>query len=56
MTKSNLILRDVELLRELGKLNRVFVSLTITTLDVDLARLIEPRAPRPDLRMDGERQ
>jgi DNA repair photolyase len=55
VTKSNLILRDVELLRELGKLNRVFVSLTITTLDVDLARLIEPRAPRPDLRMEAVR-
>ena len=56
VTKSNLILRDVTLLRELGKLNRVFVSLTITTLDVDLARLLEPRAPRPDLRMEAVRQ
>ena len=56
VTKSNLILRDVALLRELGKLNRVFVSLTITTLDVDLARMLEPRAPRPDLRMEAVRQ
>jgi DNA repair photolyase len=56
VTKSNLVLRDVALLRELGKLNRVFVSLTITTLDVDLARLLEPRAPRPDLRMEAVRQ
>jgi DNA repair photolyase len=56
VTKSNLILRDVELLRELGRANRVFVSLTITTLDVELARILEPRAPRPDLRMDAVRQ
>jgi DNA repair photolyase len=28
---------------------------TITTLDVDLARVLEPRAPRPDLRLDAVR-
>ena len=56
VTKSNLVLRDVELLREIGRFSRVFVSLTITTLDVELARILEPRAPRPDLRMDAVRQ
>ena len=56
VTKSNLILRDVELFREIGRFSRVFVSLTITTLDVELARILEPRAPRPDLRMDAVRQ
>jgi DNA repair photolyase len=56
ITKSNLVLRDIDLLREIAKNNRLGVTLTITTLDVDLARLLEPRAPRPDLRIEAVRQ
>ena len=56
ITKSNLVLRDVELLKEIAKNNRIGVTLTITTLDVNLARLLEPRAPRPDLRLEAVRQ
>ena len=56
VTKSNLIVRDVELLREIGRLNRMFVNLTITTVDANLARKLEPRAPRPGLRLDAVRQ
>jgi len=56
VTKSNLILRDVELLREIGKKNRLLVNITITTMNTDLARILEPRAPRPDLRMDAVRK
>ena len=56
ITKGNLILRDLELLRELGCKNRLFVNLTITTLNVELARILEPRAPRPDLRMETVRK
>jgi len=52
ITKGNLILRDVDLLKELARNNRIFVNLTITTLNVELARILEPRAPRPDLRME----
>jgi hypothetical protein len=33
-----------------------YVNLTITTLDVDLARILEPRAPRPDLRLEAVRR
>ena len=51
VTKSDLILRDRELLRRLGEQNRVYVNLTVTTLDARLARILEPRAPRPDLRL-----
>src|SRR5690349_4817301 len=40
VTKSNLILRDAELLRETASHNSLFVSLTITTLDTDLARIL----------------
>ena len=53
VTKSNLVLRDVELLRAIGQNNQLFVNLTITTLHVELARILEPRAPRPDLRLEA---
>ncbi len=51
VTKSDLVLRDTELLRAVARRNKLFVNLTITTLNVELARILEPRAPRPDLRM-----
>ncbi len=51
VTKSDLVLRDIELLREVARRNRLFVNLTVTTLNTELARILEPRAPRPDLRM-----
>jgi DNA repair photolyase len=56
ITKSNLVLRDIDLLQEISRSSRLSVTLTITTLDVDLARILEPRAPRPDLRIDAVRQ
>ena len=56
ITKSNMVLRDIDLLREISKNNRLGITLTITTLDVDLARLLEPRAPRPDLRIEAVQQ
>ena len=56
ITKGNLILRDVDLLVEIGKKNRLMANVTITTLYADLARILEPRAPRPDLRMETVRK
>jgi DNA repair photolyase len=56
VTKSNLIVRDIDLLREVSRTNILSVHITITTLNTDLARILEPRAPRPDLRMDAVRQ
>jgi DNA repair photolyase len=56
VTKSNLVVRDAALLKELSEHNQVFVNLTITTLNTGLARILEPRAPRPDLRLDAVRQ
>ncbi|HEX8812901.1 MAG TPA: radical SAM protein, partial [Terracidiphilus sp.] len=53
VTKSNLVLRDVDVLQDIAKNNRLFVNITITTLKVDLARILEPRAPRPDLRLEA---
>lgn len=56
VTKSNLVLRDVDVLREISRHNQLFVNLTITTLNADLARILEPRAPRPDLRLEAMRK
>jgi len=56
VTKSNLILRDSVLLQKVLEKNKLFVNVTITTLNTDLARLLEPRAPRPDLRLEAVRK
>ena len=56
VTKSNLITRDAEILRRVAENNRLFVNVTVTTVDVELARKLEPRAPRPDLRLETVRQ
>ena len=50
-TKSNLVSRDADLLGELARSNELRVTVTVTTMDRDLARLTEPFAPRPDLRI-----
>jgi len=55
VTKSDLVLRDVDLLLRVAEHNSLFVNLTITTLGARLARILEPRAPRPDLRLDAVR-
>jgi DNA repair photolyase len=56
VTKSNLVTRDAEILRHVAEHNRVFVNVTVTTMDTELARKLEPRAPRPDLRLEAVRQ
>jgi DNA repair photolyase len=50
-TKSDQVVRDIDLLRRISEHSGVSVNLSITTLRTRLARLLEPRAPRPDLRM-----
>jgi DNA repair photolyase len=50
-TKSDLVSSDAELLARIARRNAVRINLTITTLDEALARLLEPRAPRPALRL-----
>jgi DNA repair photolyase len=56
VTKSNLILRDIDLLTEISSRNKLVLHITITTPDAELARKLEPRAPRPDLRLAAVRQ
>jgi DNA repair photolyase len=50
VTKSTLIERDIDLLLRISARNQLTACLTITTPDPQLARVLEPRAPRPDLR------
>ena len=51
VTKSALITRDLELLQEIGRRHKLTVHITVTTMNEQLARTLEPRAPRPDLRI-----
>jgi DNA repair photolyase len=54
-TKSDLVTRDIHLWRAVAERNEVSISMTVTTIDSVLARLLEPYAPRPDLRLDAVR-
>ena len=56
VTKSAMVVRDIDVLREIARHNRVSVSFTVTTTEIELARILEPRAPRPDLRLDALRE
>ncbi len=55
-TKSDLVTRDLDLFREISRRHYLSIHVTITTTDRDLARLIEPLAPRPDLRLSAVRK
>jgi DNA repair photolyase len=52
ITKNALTERDIDILKELASLNLVFVIITITTLDPELARRMEPRTSTPAKRLD----
>ena len=54
-TKSDLVRRDLDLLVEVARRHYLSIHMTVTTVDADLARLIEPLAPRPELRFDAVR-
>jgi DNA repair photolyase len=55
-TKSDLIARDIDLLREIRRGNVLDVNITVTTTDDGLARKLEPKAPRPGLRLGAVRE
>ena len=55
-TKSDQVLRDLDILKRIHERSRLSVNLSVTTLRRGLARLLEPRAPRPDLRIDAVRR
>jgi|ERR1700676_5516295 len=56
ITKSNQIVRDIDVFKRIAERSELSLNITITTLRARLARLLEPRAPRPDLRIAAVRQ
>jgi len=55
VTKSALVLRDLDLLAPMAEKGLVKVALSVTTLDADLARKMEPRASAPARRLEAIR-
>jgi DNA repair photolyase len=55
VTKNRLVARDVDVLQELARLRLVRVYVSLTTLDADLARRLEPRASAPADRLEAIR-
>lgn len=55
-TKSDQVAKDIDLLRRISERSSLTVNITVTTVRARLARLLEPRAPRPDLRLAAVRK
>ncbi|MBB3608485.1 PA0069 family radical SAM protein [Rhizobium sp. BK602] len=55
VTKSALVMRDIDILQEMAAKNLVRVGLSVTTLDRKLARTMEPRAATPQRRLEAIR-
>jgi DNA repair photolyase len=53
VTKSNLVLRDLDILVPLAERKLASVMISVTTLDSGLARTMEPRAPTPKRRLQA---
>ena len=56
ITKSDQIVRDIDVLQRIAARSNLAIQITVTTLRTRLARLLEPRAPRPDLRLAAIKQ
>jgi DNA repair photolyase len=56
ITKSDQIVRDIDVLQRIAARSDLAIDITVTTLRARLARLLEPRAPRPDLRLAAVKQ
>jgi DNA repair photolyase len=53
ITKSNLVVRDIDLLAPMAEQGLVKVFVSVTTLDREIARKMEPRAPTPERRLEA---
>ena len=51
ITKNSMIERDIDILQEMAKKQLVGVAISITTLDMDLKRILEPRTSSPSARL-----
>jgi DNA repair photolyase len=55
VTKNQLVTRDIDILKELASFNAVAVCVSVTSLDPDLARVMEPRTSTPANRLEAIR-
>lgn len=55
VTKSDLVVRDLDILGPMAAKGLASVSLSVTSLDRELSRLMEPRAPTPEKRLAAVR-
>jgi len=55
VTKSALVVRDIDILSEMAKLGLVRVGLSVTSMDHILSRKMEPRASTPEKRLEAIR-
>jgi len=53
ITKNRLVTRDVDLFRKLAACNAVAVNISITSLDPNLQRVLEPRTSSPQARLNA---
>ena len=51
VTKNHLVTRDIDILQELARHNAAGVCVSVTTLNAELARVMEPRTSKPDDRL-----
>jgi DNA repair photolyase len=56
ITKNRLVTRDIDLLGYLAKYNAVAVNVSVTSLDPNLQRVLEPRTSSPNARLDAINQ
>ena len=56
ITKNRLVTRDVDLLGNLATRNAAAVNISVTSLDSNLQRVLEPRTSSPQARLDAIRQ
>ena len=55
-TKSNLVVRDLDLLKKIAERSEISVNFSLITMNRRLQRVLEPRAPRPELRLRALRE
>ncbi len=53
ITKSGMVTRDIDVLRELARHHAVHVAISVTSLDEGLRAALEPRAPTAEVRLDA---
>jgi len=56
ITKSHLVTRDIDVLQRLAKIQGILVMLSVTTLDPEVSRTMEPRAAAPERRLNAIQQ